>query len=279
MYPPDTGFPRADAQQDFARARRRQVMSRLARRIGRQRGDLDVILPFDDVVAALGRTGERDLGLQAVDVDSILGTVDRREGFDRAFRPTSESVRGRWEAIANAVRRGESMPPVSLYRIGEVHFVRDGHHRVSVARALGRDTIDAYVVEVLTRVGADRSLRLSDLPLKSHERLFHERVPLPPQARARIRLSDPWQYAVLAEGVEAWAFRKIQERAEPLDRPGAARLWFEEEYVPVVAMLVEAGMLGTGTETDGYMHVAGERYRLLRSHEWSEEVLERLRGR
>jgi hypothetical protein len=275
--PPDTGFPRADAQEDFVRARRRATIARLAGRLRRERGDLDVILPFGEVVAALGRVGERDLGLQAVDVESILGTVDRPQGFDRAFRPTSERVRGRWEAIANAVRRGEPMPPVSLYRIGEVHFVRDGHHRVSVARALGRATIDAYVVEVLTRVGADRSLRLSDLPLKSHERLFHERVPLPAQARARISLSDPWQYAELAEGVEAWAFRLMQDRAELLDRGAAARLWFEEEYVPVVAMLREAGMLGPGTETDGYLQVARERYRLLRSHEWSEEVLAQLR--
>jgi hypothetical protein len=274
----DTGFSRADAQEDFVRARRRQVMSRLARRLSRERGDFDVILPFDEVLAALGRTGERNLGLQSVDLDSILGTMDRPQGFDRQFRPTSARVRVRWERIANAVRRGEPMPPVSLYRIGEVHFVRDGHHRVSVARALGRMTIDAYVVEVLTRVGADRSLKVSDLPLKSHERLFHERVPLPAGARARMRLSDPWRYGVLAEGVEAWAFRVMQDRAELLDRRSAARLWLEEEYVPVVEMLREAGMLGTGTEADGYMRVAEQRYRLLRSHEWSEDVLARLRG-
>jgi hypothetical protein len=272
-----TGFPGADAQDDFLRARRRQVLLRLVRRLGRERGDFDVILPFDEVVAALGRTGERNLGLQSVEIDSILGTVDRPQGFDRQFRPTSSRVRVRWERIANAVRRGEPMPPISLYRIGEVHFVRDGHHRVSVARAMGRTTIDAYVTEVFTRVGADRSLKVSDLPLKSHERLFHERVPLPQVARPRIRLSDPWQYAVLAEAVEAWAFRLTQDRAELLNRPAVARVWFEEEYAPVVEMLREAGMLGTGTETDAYLRIAGERYRLLRSHEWNEDVLARLR--
>lgn len=276
----DTGFPGADAQDDFLRARRRAVMARLVGTLSRQRGDFDVILPFEEVVEALGRTGERNLGLRSVEIDSILGTVDRAQGFDRQFRPTSARVRARWERIANAVRRGEPIPPISLYRIGEVHFVRDGHHRVSVARALGRTTIDAYVVEVFTRVGADRSLTLADLPLKSHERLFHERVPLPAAARARIVLSDPWAYGALAEGVEAWAFRLAQDRAEFFDRPTAARLWFEQEYEPVVEMLREAGMLpagGAGSETDAYMRVAAERYRLLRSHEWSEEVLTRLR--
>ena len=187
LRPPlDTGFPSADAQDDFLRVRRRQVMSRLARRVGREPGDVDVILPYDEVVAALGYLDESYVGLRTVPLDSILGTVDRAKGFDRQFRPTTARVRARWERIANAVRRGEPMPPISLFQIGEVYFVRDGHHRVSVARALGRTEIDAYVVEVRTRVGADRTLRVDDLPKKSHERLFHERVPLPSRARGRI---------------------------------------------------------------------------------------------
>ena len=99
------------------------------------------------------------------------------------------------------------MPPIDVYRIGEVHFVRDGHHRVAVARAQGLDVIDAHVVEVVTRVRADRSMRIGDLPMKSHERLFHERVPLPPRPRPRIELTDPRGYGSLAEGVEAWGFR------------------------------------------------------------------------
>lgn len=253
-------------------------MSRLARRLGREPGDIDVILPFEEVVAALGRVEERYVGLQTIELGSILGTVDRAKGFDRQFRPTSARVRLRWERIANAMRRGEPMPPISVYRIGEVHFVRDGHHRVSVSRALGRDTIDAYVVEVTTRIGAERGLRVGDLPLKSHERLFHERVPLPGRARGRIRLSDAWEYGLLAEGMEAWAFRTMQDRAEYLDRATAARLWFDEEYVPVVEMLREAGLLEHGTEADSYLRASAQRYRLMRTHDWNEEILARLRA-
>jgi hypothetical protein len=273
----DTGFPGHDAQDDFQRARRRQVMSRLARRLSRDPGDVDVILPFDEVVGALGRVEERYVGLMTIELDSVLGTVDRGRGFDRQFRPTTARVRARWERIANAARRGESLPPISVYRIGDVHFVRDGHHRVSVARALGRTSIDAYVVEVVTRVEAERSLRVGDLPLKSHERLFHERVPLPARARDRIELSDPWDFGALAEGVEAWAFRTMQDRAEFIDRRTAARLWFDEDYLPVVDVLRDAGMLGEGTETDAYMRVVAQRYRVMRTHEWSEEVVSRLR--
>jgi len=92
-------------------------------------------------------------------------------------------VRPRWERIATAQRRGQAMPPIDVYRIGELHFVRDGHHRVWVARALGHDVIDAYVTVVYTRVGTGNEIRLADLPLKSHERVFYERVPLPDAAR------------------------------------------------------------------------------------------------
>src|ERR671914_1321859 len=152
----DTGMPQTDAQFDFGRARRRRALSRLAARMRMEPSDVNVILPFEEVVAALGRRGERRLGLKTIELDSIVGTVDRQREFDRSFRPTSGRVRPRWERIAAAQRRGEAMPPIDVYRIGDLHFVRDGHHRVSVARAQGRKDIDAYVTDVRTRLGAGR---------------------------------------------------------------------------------------------------------------------------
>jgi hypothetical protein len=276
--PRSTGMSGADAQDDFLRARRRLALSRLRRWLRREPGDIDHILPFEEVVAALGRVQERDAGSAVVALDAIVGTVDRMQGFDRHFRPTTPEVRARWERIAAAMRRGEPMPPVDLFRVGEVYFVKDGHHRVSVARALGRHDIDAHVVEVVTRVGAGRDLQRADLPLKSHERVFFERVPLPAAARARVRPSDPWDFARLAENIEAWGWRWTQEHETLIDRRELARRWYEEEYVPVVTLLRDADMLGRGTEADAYLRVGADRYRLLRTHKWSEDVLARLRA-
>lgn len=276
--PRETGFPTQDAQDDFLRARRRRVLAQLSARLRLESGDVDVMLPFDEVIAALGRVGERDLGIIPVPIETIVGTVDRRKEFDREFRPTSSRARARFERIAEASRRGVSMPPIDLYRVGGLHFVRDGHHRVAVARAQGRDTIDAHVVEVITRVAADDSITLADLPLKSHERLFHERVPLPPDARAQIRLTDPVQYGSLAEGVEAWGYRLIQHDERYYDRPQTALRWFHEEYVPVVRLLREADLIGRReTETDAYLRLSGERYRIMRTQEWSDEAIARVR--
>jgi hypothetical protein len=228
-------------------------------------------------VAALGRRGERHIGLQSIPLDSIVGTEGRQRDFDRGFRPTSGRTRGRWERIATAARQGEAFPPIDVYRIGEVHFVKDGHHRVSVARAQGNDTIDAYVTEVVTEVGADRKITLKDLPIKGHERLFFERVPLPREARARIQLRDEWRYAGLAEGVEAWGFRAMQDRGELMTRAEVAEAWFREEYEPVVHMLGEAGLIGRGTETEAYLRIAALRYLILRTHVWDDAVIETLR--
>ena len=274
----DTGFPAADAQGDFSRARRARVLAAVGRRLRFEPDDVNYVLPFEEVVEALGRVSEEDLGLQTVPLDSIVGSVDRTRDFDRDFRPTTTRVRSRWQRIAEAQRRGESLPPVSLYRIGDLHFVRDGHHRVSVARSLRRTDIDAYVTEVHTRIVPGRDVRIADLPLKSHERLFFDRVPLDAERRKRIEVSDPWDYGVLAEGVEAWGFRAMQGRRTYLDRPTVARMWFDEEYVPVVEMLTAAGFRERGeTETDAYMRIVTVRYMLLRTHEWSPDVVERLR--
>jgi hypothetical protein len=273
----DTGFPDQDAHTDFSRARRRRRLSDLAARLRREPDDVNVILPFDEVVQAVGKRGERRLGLQTIELDSIVGTVDRTREFDRSFRPTSRRVRRRWEGIAKATRRGEAMPPIDVYRVGELHFVVDGHHRVSVARQLGLEVIEANVTEIVTEVPLDRNTRVRDLALKSHERLFFERVPLPHSARERIRLTEKWRYASLAEGIEAWGFRAMQADGEFKTRAEVAREWFEHEYLPVVDLLREEGLIGRGTEAEAYVRVVSLRYMLLRTHAWDEEVFARLR--
>ncbi len=275
----DTGFPRADVEDDFIRARRRQVLARLANWLRREPDDVNVILPFDEVVAALGRRGERYLGLRTIRLDTVVGTVDSTRDFDRRFRPTSGRVRERWERLALAQRRGESIPPIDVYRVGDLHFVKDGHHRVSIALATGAKTIDAYVTEVLTVMPSAGIRGRRDLLVKSYERIFRARVPLPAQALAKITVADPWSYAELGEAVEAWGFRCMQHEHRFLDRAEIARRWYSEEYAPVVRMLRAADLVGPGTEAEAYLRVTAERYRLIQTHDWNDEVIERLRKR
>jgi hypothetical protein len=151
----ETGFPRADVADDFLRARRRQVLTRLVQWLRREPDDVNLILPFDEVVAALGWAGEQRLGLRTIPLARIVGSVDSMRDFDRQFRPTSGRVRERWERLALAQRRGVSIPPIDVYQVGDLYFVSDGHHRVSIALATGQQTIDAYVTQVFTAVPAE----------------------------------------------------------------------------------------------------------------------------
>jgi hypothetical protein len=157
----ETGFPQADVENDFLRARRRQVAERLAYSVRRRPGSASRLLPLDEVVGPLGRRGERPLGLQTIRLATIVGTLDERRDFDHRFRPASNRVRSRWERLALAQRRGEPIPPIQVYRVGDLHFVEDGHHRVSIAVALHQEMIDAYVTEVLTHTpaGDEESVR------------------------------------------------------------------------------------------------------------------------
>ncbi|MCW2849450.1 MAG: chromosome partitioning protein ParB, partial [Marmoricola sp.] len=152
----DTGSPRADAESDFLRARRHNVLSSLA---GWMRSDAakesGQSLSFTEVVEALGRRGERNLGVQVIPLDSIVGSVDKVRDFDRRFRPTSDRSRQRWEQMALKSRQGHSFPPIDVYKLGNLYFVRDGHHRVSVARMHGADSLDANVTEIDTVMSTD----------------------------------------------------------------------------------------------------------------------------
>jgi hypothetical protein len=272
-------FEQAAAQSDFDRQRRRRALARVAARLRQEPDDVGDMLAFEDVIAALGRTGQVDLGTQTVALDSIVGTVGRRRGeFDRSFRPAARRLRPRWLRVAAARRRGVDLAPVELYRVGALHFVEDGHHRVSVARALGDETIQAHVRLVNTALPATPDLFAHQLALKHHERLFHQRVPLPHKARAEIRLTYEWRYAMLASLIEAMGYREGQLRGTVVSREELARRWYHEHYRPIVEIARDEDLGGPGTDADRYLRLVILRYLLLFTHEWGDEVIERLRG-
>jgi hypothetical protein len=143
----ETGNLMIDAQTAFSREQRRR---RRARALGwlTRRGS-GCLAALEQVLGADAPALRRATGLQAIPLDSIVGTAERAKTrtFDGRFRPGSSSRR-RWEGLWMAGRRGAPLPPISVYRLGDRHFVRDGHHRVSVAHSLGMAAIDAEVTEL-----------------------------------------------------------------------------------------------------------------------------------
>lgn len=271
----DTGSPRADAESDFLRARRQQVLSGLAARMLGKDSEDRKALPFQEVVDALGLVSEVSLGIKVIPVDHIVGSVDKVRDFDPKFRPRSGSSRRRWERIAEAARRGEPLPPIDVYQVGEMYFVRDGHHRVSVFRALELGQIEADVRLVQTLVEPDDVHSHSDLSDQELRRLLMQRVPLGKTARRTLALSDPQQYPWLAEMVEAWSARLMFAEGTLLDRAQAAKRWYSDEFAPVSGLIQEGNLLEKGeTPADAYMRVSGERYSVFHEHVWSPDVIE-----
>ncbi|HEX2181917.1 MAG TPA: hypothetical protein VHH10_06495 [Rubrobacteraceae bacterium] len=135
---------------DFVRARHRALAGRVAAFFRGERRDL---LAFDEVRRASRANGGMRRGRRDVEVRRIVGSVGRHRQFDSDFMPRKASLRDKWERVDRAFVRGEELPPVSLYKIGDKYFVEDGNHRVSVARYQGVEMIDAEVTELLTPAG------------------------------------------------------------------------------------------------------------------------------
>ena len=142
----ETGNLMIDAQYAFARERRRRRFEEL-RRFVLRRAELNRLVWIGDEIDPGAPATRRELGLRSIPVDSIVGSAEcgKAKAFDGSFRAPSTS-RSRWERLWMAERRGHAVPPISVYRVGDEHFVDDGHHRVSVAHALGMAEIDAEVI-------------------------------------------------------------------------------------------------------------------------------------
>jgi hypothetical protein len=254
------------ADKDFSRARRRAFLRRL-RAFLRNDPASNRLLSFEEVKSTLGAFNQVHLGIQVVPVEKIVGSVGRHRDFDREFLPSSAGVKQRWKKIDQAFHRAEELPPVSLYKIGDAYFVRDGNHRVSVARQQGIEMIDADVVEIRTRIPVDSALTARDLLHKYEYRRLLERFPfdrvLP---ELQIEFSDVTDYRRLGTLIEAHGFRLSQLWRRYVSPEEVLRDWHEHSYAPIARMIREEKVLDAfpdRTEADLYMWILAHREQLV----------------
>lgn len=139
---------------DFDHALLKATLHRWRDRL-RRKPTHDRLFSFDEAKDALPRWSQVYRGMRTVEVEKITGSVDRYRDFDESFLPLKVSLGNRWGRIDRAYHRGDELPAVSLYKVGDSYFVRDGNHRVSVARYHGVEAIDAEVVELRGGLRAD----------------------------------------------------------------------------------------------------------------------------
>lgn len=239
---------------DFRRARLESFinMARSALSGRRQR-----LLAFDEVRQKLHLGGPVYRGLQPVPLHQIIGSVNRYRDFDRLFLPTQSHTEDRWRRINRAWYEEVSLPPVMLYKVGEVYFVVDGNHRVSVARDRGQKYIDAEVREVESRVSVTADIQPDDLELLGERVDFLERTQLDRfYPEANVKPTVLGGYERLLEHIAVHRYFMGIDQGRPISEEEAVRHWYETLYGPVVEVVTRSDVLEElpgRTATDIYL--------------------------
>lgn len=261
MAPP---YPISAAADKFGRLRSRSLIRSLLR-IFTQKPD-ETLLSFDQVQQLLRSRQEIDRGTQIIPIDSIVGSVGRYRDFDRAFLPLDGADQARWERLDVAVNELRNLPPIDVYKIGDVYFVRDGNHRVSVAKANGLTTLEAHVTEIAARVPLTPDVDVDDLIIKTEYANFLEQTHLdetrPDEA---IELTEPGRYQILLNHINVHRYYLGLQWQREFSLEEAAASWYDTVYLPVVRAIRETGILKEfpeRTEADLYLWIAYHRERL-----------------
>ena len=244
------------AARQFDRARRKVVLRDIMAFL---RGYRNHLLDFGPLSEALASGEPVDLGVMDVPLDAIRGSVDRYQEFDLAFLPKHEGLRDRWQRVEAARRYGLPVRPVELYKLGDVYFVKDGHHRVSVARLHGDETIQAHVLELTSRVPLQADLKPDDLPdIQAYGdflRVTRADEILP---GVDLRLSEPSYYARLLRHIALFRYLNREPGEDPREWPEAVQAWYDQLYRPICEMIRDSGMMAKfpkRTRTDLYLWI------------------------
>lgn len=241
---------------DFSRARLKSFLNRVRSFV---RGTPTRLLPYEQVKNSLRLGGPIYRGIQTVPLRQIVGSLNRYEEFDRAFKPADDRLAARWQNVDHAFYRLISLPPVLLYKVGQVYFVVDGHHRVSVARERGQEDIEADVRECSTRVNITPELRPEDLEILGEKVLFLERTRLDQlRPQARIRLSITGGFDRLLEHIAVHRYFMGLDQQRDISEPEAVIDWYDRVYLPIVRIIRSSKILQEfpgRTEGDLYLWV------------------------
>jgi len=251
------------SRNDFQRARFKAFMNQVWATLS---GKPVTLLSYDRVKEKLHIGGPIYRGVQTVRVDQIAGSLNRYHEFDRVFLPTSDTLASRWQNISRAFYQEISLPPVVLYKVGQVYFVVDGHHRVSVAREKGQIFIEAEVRECATRVDITADIRPEDLEILEDKVHFLERTSLDSvKPEADIKLTIPDGFERMLEHIAVHRYFMGIDYKRDISEEEAITHWYDTVYRPVIDIIRESGILKEfpgKTEGDLYLWVLDHQHYL-----------------
>lgn len=218
------------ANQNFRSARMRSFFKSIYSRLRRE----DDCLPaLEDILDITHARNEKYIGLCTIPVANIIGSEGRYEDFNKDFFPKKETLRPRWSAIDMIMEQDKPLPPISVFKIDDYYFVRDGNHRVSVAKSRGMEFIDAEVTEYQIEVGLTRELTIEDrFRIQEHAR-FLEITGLGKLGRGYdIKLTRPRSYRLLLNIIQHFTRPLETLFGRKLSGQEVAREWYHRIFLP-----------------------------------------------
>ncbi|NPV37798.1 hypothetical protein BREVNS_2164 [Brevinematales bacterium NS] len=230
------------ARWDFEKAKNKAFFSRLMKKLFSQN---DELLRFDEVKHLLAPHGMAYRGVKSIPLDKIVGSEGRYQDFDTNFLPLHEHNRQRWENIDLAHLKEITLPPIKVYKVGDFYFVRDGNHRVSVARQLGMEFIDAEITELFVKVPLQsEKLDQKSLLIAEGYRFFLEKTHIDKVLpHISFSLTNPWGYYRLVEHINTYKYLLEERLKKSLSIEEASKEWFFNLYKPVTDLILSNKIL------------------------------------
>ena len=249
----------SEAREDFNRARKHAFFRKVLNLFSPEKQEL---LSLQEVREILKPRSETYRGMQQVEIDQIVGSEGRYRDFNNQFLPRHEHLRSRWQSVDMAHLSDVILPPITLYEIGGVYFVRDGNHRVSVAKAQGVKMIDAEVVSLNSEIPLNRSLTRENLrrAVINHERsLFRSRLPIETVLpHANFTVSATGRYEELIQHVYGHKYFLNESEKEEIAVETALGSWHANVYTPIAEAIRSSNLMARfpgRTETDLYLWI------------------------
>ncbi|MBP8252621.1 MAG: DUF4032 domain-containing protein [Herpetosiphon sp.] len=257
------GWINGQVDSDYEKARFSATLNNIVNLL---RDEPRTLLPFEEVRSRINIRGQVDRGIQVVPLKAIIGSEGRYSDFDRQFLPRHQVTKERWKNIDRARYSDVALPPIELYKIDDVYFVRDGNHRVSVARQQGQADIEAHVIELVSDVDIDPDMTTDDLAKLEEQSDFLEWTHL---AQLRpdqdIEISQPGGYLDMIRQINGHRYFKSLELGRELTKEEAVTSWYDTLYKPIVEAIQSTGVLAAfpnRTPADLYLWIMDHRHYL-----------------
>jgi hypothetical protein len=226
---------------DFSKARLKSFINQVVSVLS---GQPTTLLSYDEIKESLHIGGPIYRGVKTIRVDQIAGSLNRYHEFDRAFLPKEDQLASRWQKVDRAFYQEINLPPVVLYKVGDVYFVVDGHHRVSVAREQGQVFIEAEIRECATRVNITPNIKPEDLKILGSKVHFLERSALDHiRPDANIKSTIPDGFERMLEHIAVHRYFMGLDLKRDISEEEAVAHWYDTVYVPIVEIIRSSKIL------------------------------------